>query len=99
MDAADGQRLPARPIIGRIGLDFCRSKPHARSTRRSRSAPSGGTGAGVNDGRHAHGAAAGGASGAAVAPAGGAAQAARRRIRTKSGVWRSDDGGKTVAVS
>jgi photosystem II stability/assembly factor-like uncharacterized protein len=83
-----GSGLPTTPIIGRIGLNFSRSKPTTIYAQLE-VGPSGGTGAGVNDdgtlvppgGRGGGG---GGRGGEAPAP-----------DPTKSGVWRSDDGGKS----
>jgi hypothetical protein len=43
-----GSGLPTNPIIGRIGLDICRSKPNVILAQ-IEVGPSGGTGAGVND--------------------------------------------------
>jgi photosystem II stability/assembly factor-like uncharacterized protein len=89
-----GNGLPANPIIGRIGLDIARSKPSTIYASIEVGA-SGGTGAGVNadgtlvePGRGAagRGALAGTGRGQAAQPA---------PDPTKSGVWRSDDGGKT----
>jgi photosystem II stability/assembly factor-like uncharacterized protein len=83
-----GHGLPSHPIIGRIGLDIARSKPSTIYAS-IEVGPSGGTGAGVND------------DGALVQPGqrggggGGRGQAPAPPDPTKSGVWRSDDGGKT----
>ena len=82
--------LPDNPIIGRIGLDMARSKPGVVYASIEVGA-SGGTGAGVN------------ADGTLVVPGqrGAGAGAGRGRGETpapdptKSGIWRSDDGGKT----
>ena len=84
--------LPNNSIIGRIGLDVARSKPSTIYAS-IEVGPSGGTGAGVND------------DGTLVAPGqrggggggfgGGRGQAPPPPDPTKSGVWRSDDGGKT----
>ena len=85
-----GNGLPTNPIIGRIGLDVARSKPSTIYASIEVGA-SGGTGAGVNDdgtlvepgaGRGGGG---GGGRGAAPPPP----------DPTKSGIWRSDDSGKT----
>jgi len=84
-----GNGLPSSPIIGRIGLDIARSKPSTIYAS-IEVGPSGGTGAGVND------------DGTLVPPGqrgagggGGRGQAPPPPDPTKSGVWRSDDGGKT----
>ena len=83
--------LPNNPIIGRIGLDMARSKPGVIYASIEVGA-SGGTGAGVND------------DGTLVVPgqrgAGGGGGGRGRGQEpapdpTKSGVWRSDDAGKT----
>ena len=90
-----GNGLPANPIIGRIGLAFSRSKPNIIYAQLE-VGPSGGTGAGVNDdgslvapGQGRGGGGGGGGFG------GGRGQAPPPPDPTKSGVWRSDDGGKT----
>jgi len=86
--------LPTNPIIGRIGLNISRSKPTVVYAQLE-VGPSGGTGAGVNEdgtlvppggrgGRGGGGAAGGGRGGAPAPP-----------DPTRSGVWRSDDGGKS----
>ncbi len=84
-----GNGLPSNPIIGRIGLDISRSKPSTIYAS-IEVGPSGGTGAGVND------------DGTLVPPGqrgagggGGRGQAPLPPDPTKSGVWRSDDGGRT----
>ena len=91
-----GNGLPANPIIGRIGLDISRSRPSTIYASIEVGA-SGGTGAGVND------------DGTLVQPGQGRAGAGRGAAGgagrgqgtppppdpTKSGVWRSDDSGKT----
>ena len=83
--------LPDNPIIGRIGLDIARSKPSTIYAS-IEVGPSGGTGAGVND------------DGTLVPPGqrgggGGGFGAGRGQAPPpdpkKSGVWRSDDSGKT----
>jgi photosystem II stability/assembly factor-like uncharacterized protein len=85
-----GNGLPTNPIIGRIGLDVARSKPGTIYAS-IEVGPSGGTGAGVND------------DGTLVDPAtatgrggggGGRGQQAPPDPN-KSGIWRSDDAGKT----
>ena len=82
--------LPTNPMIGRIGLDIARSKPSTIYAS-IEVGPSGGTGAGVNDdgtlvppGQRGGGGGLGGGRGPAPPPDPG-----------KSGVWRSDDGGKS----
>ncbi len=82
--------LPDNPIIGRIGLDIARSKPSTIYAS-IEVGPSGGTGAGVNDdgtlvppGQRGGGGGFGGGRGPAPPP-----------DPKKSGVWRSDDSGKT----
>jgi len=86
-----GNGLPGNPIIGRIGLDVARSKPSTIYAS-IEVGPSGGTGAGVNDdgtlvdpnaGRGGGGG--GGGRGGQPPPP----------DPNKSGIWRSDDSGKT----
>ena len=84
-----GGGLPSNPIIGRIGLDVCRTKPNVVYAQ-IEVGPSGGTGAGVND------------DGSLVQPGqrgggGGGGRGGQQPAPdpTKSGVWRSEDGGKT----
>jgi photosystem II stability/assembly factor-like uncharacterized protein len=91
-----GSGLPDNPMIGRIGIDIARSKPNTIYAS-FEVGPSGGTGAGVND------------DGTLVQPGqgrgagGGGGAGGRGNLTTpppppdpkKSGVWRSDDGGKT----
>jgi photosystem II stability/assembly factor-like uncharacterized protein len=83
-----GNGLPDNPMIGRIGLDIARSRPSTIYAS-IEVGPSGGTGAGVNS------------DGTLVPPGqggrggGGRGQAPPPPDPTKSGVWRSDDGGKT----
>ena len=88
-----GNGLPANPLLGRIGLNYSRSKPTVIYAQLE-IGPSGGTGAGVNDdgtlvqpgqGRGGGGGAGGGRGGQPPPPP----------DPTKSGVWRSDDGGKS----
>jgi photosystem II stability/assembly factor-like uncharacterized protein len=80
--------LPTNPIIGRIGLDLARSKPQTIYAS-IEVGPTGGTGAGVND------------DGTLQAPGQGAFGGRGRGgpppppDPNKSGIWRSDDGGKT----
>src|SRR3954469_22285932 len=85
--------LPTNPIIGRIGLDIARSKPSTIYAS-IEVGPSGGTGAGVNDdgtlvppGERGGGGGGGGF--------GGGRGPAPPPDPNKSGVWRSDDGGKS----
>ena len=85
-----GSGLPPTPVIGRIGLNISRSKPTTIYAQLE-VGPSGGTGAGVNDdgtlvppGGRGGGGGGGGRGGEAPPP-----------DPTKSGVWRSDDGGKS----
>jgi photosystem II stability/assembly factor-like uncharacterized protein len=85
-----GNGLPTNPIIGRIGLDVARSKPSTIYAS-IEVGPSGGTGAGVND------------DGTLVDPGAGRGGGGGGRGATpppppdptKSGIWRSDDSGKT----
>jgi photosystem II stability/assembly factor-like uncharacterized protein len=82
-----GNGLPDNPIIGRIGIDIARSKPSTIYAS-FEVGPSGGTGAGVND------------DGTLVPPGqrgggGGRGQAPPPPDPAKSGIWRSDDGGRT----
>jgi len=90
-----GNGLPDNPMIGRIGLDISRSKPNTIYAS-FEVGPSGGTGAGVND------------DGTLIPPGGrggnaeGGGRGAGRGNEPPpppnpkvSGVWRSDDGGKT----
>jgi photosystem II stability/assembly factor-like uncharacterized protein len=81
-----GNGLPANPIIGRIGLDIARSRPSTIYAT-IEVGPSGGTGAGVN------------ADGTLMAPGqrggGGRGQSLPPPDPNKSGIWRSDDSGRT----
>jgi photosystem II stability/assembly factor-like uncharacterized protein len=82
-----GNGLPDNPIIGRIGLDVARSRPQTIYAS-IEVGPSGGTGAGVND------------DGSLVPPGQGRGGGGRGGQPPppdpkKSGIWRSDDGGKT----
>jgi photosystem II stability/assembly factor-like uncharacterized protein len=86
-----GNGLPVNPIIGRIGLDVARSKPSTIYASIEVGA-SGGTGAGVNDDGtlvdpNAQGRGGGGGGGRGAPPP--------PPDPTKSGIWRSDDSGKT----
>jgi len=89
-----GNGLPENPILGRIGLDICRSKPNVVYAQ-IEVGPSGGTGAGVNaDGSLVQPGQRGGGGAAAAAAGGGRGEQAAPDPK-RSGVWRSDDGGKT----
>jgi photosystem II stability/assembly factor-like uncharacterized protein len=86
-----GNGLPDNPLIGRIGLDIARSKPSTIYAS-IEVGPSGGTGAGVNE------------DGTLVPPGqgrGGGGGGGRGQTPPpppnpkKSGIWRSDDSGKT----
>ncbi|CAN5703121.1 hypothetical protein BH24ACI5_BH24ACI5_17340 [soil metagenome] len=84
-----GNGLPTNPIIGRMGIDIARSRPGTIYATIEVGA-SGGTGAGVN------------ADGSLVVPGqgrGGGGGAGRGQQAppdpNRSGVWRSDDSGKT----
>lgn len=83
-----GNGLPTNPIIGRIGLDLARSRPQTIYAT-IEVGPSGGTGANVND------------DGTLVEPGqgrgggGGRGTAPPPPDPTKSGIWRSDDAGKS----
>jgi photosystem II stability/assembly factor-like uncharacterized protein len=83
-----GNGLPNNPIIGRIGLDVARSKPSTIYAS-IEVGPSGGTGAGVNDDgtlvQPGQGRGGGGGRGGPPPPL----------DPNKSGIWRSDDAGKT----
>jgi photosystem II stability/assembly factor-like uncharacterized protein len=95
-----GAGLPTNPIIGRIGLNYSRSNPNIVYAQIEVGA-SGGTGAGVNDdgslvppgGRGGRG----GEGTGEAAPAGGGGRGGQERPPdpNSSGVWRSEDGGKT----
>ena len=81
-----GNGLPDNPIIGRIGMDISRSNPDVIMAS-IEVGPSGGTGAGVNDDgslRQPGQGRGGGGRGRGEAP---------KPDPTKSGIWRSDDGG------
>jgi photosystem II stability/assembly factor-like uncharacterized protein len=87
-----GNGLPGNPIIGRIGLDVARSKPGTIYAS-IEVGPSGGTGAGVNDdGTLVDPATAGRAGGGGGGGRGGQQPPPDPN---KSGIWRSDDAGKT----
>jgi photosystem II stability/assembly factor-like uncharacterized protein len=86
-----GNGLPSNPIIGRIGLDVARSRPQTIYAS-IEVGPSGGTGAGVNDDGTLvePGAGRGGGGGG-----GRGNQPPPPPDPNKSGIWRSDDAGKT----
>ena len=110
-----GNGLPTDPIIGRIGLDLCRSKPNVIYAQIEVGA-SGGTGAGVQaSGLPTDPAAAAAFGGQRAAAAGQPAQAGQRAAAAgqqapaaaqppaapdpkRSGLWRSDDKGKTWRI-
>jgi photosystem II stability/assembly factor-like uncharacterized protein len=83
-----GNGLPDHPIVGRIGIDIARSRPKTIYAS-FEVGPSGGTGAGVND------------DGTLVPPgqrgAGGRGNQdpPQPPDPKKSGIWRSDDGGRS----
>jgi photosystem II stability/assembly factor-like uncharacterized protein len=85
-----GNGLPDNPMIGRIGIDIARSKPSTIYAS-IEVGPSGGTGAGVNDDGTLQppGQRGGGGGG------GRGNQPPPPPDPKKSGVWRSDDAGKT----
>jgi photosystem II stability/assembly factor-like uncharacterized protein len=86
-----GNGLPGNPVIGRIGLDIARSRPQTIYAS-IEVGPSGGTGAGVNDDGTLADPSAGGRGGGG---GGGRGQATPPPDPNKSGIWRTDDGGKT----
>ena len=110
-----GNGLPIDPIIGRIGLDLCRSKPNVIYAQIEVGA-SGGTGAGVQasglptdpTAPPQRGEAAGAAAGQRAAAVGQPVQAGQPAAAAgqppappdpkRSGVWRSDDKGKTWRI-
>jgi photosystem II stability/assembly factor-like uncharacterized protein len=83
-----GSGLPDNPIIGRIGLDIARSHP-ATIYASIEVGPSGGTGAGVNEDGTLMPPGQRGAGG------GGRGQPVPPPDPAKSGIWRSDDSGRT----
>jgi photosystem II stability/assembly factor-like uncharacterized protein len=85
-----GNGLPDLPIIGRIGLDVSRSRP-ATIYAQIEVGASGGTGAGVTDAGLPQAPGAGGFGGGGF----GQQQPAGPPDPKRSGVWRSDDKGKT----
>ena len=91
-----GNGLPLNPLLGRIGLNYSRSKPTVIYAQLE-VGPSGGTGAGVNeDGSLVQpGQGRGGGGGGAGAGGGRGGQEAPKPDPNRSGVWRSDDGGKS----
>jgi photosystem II stability/assembly factor-like uncharacterized protein len=90
-----GNGLPANPIIGRIGVDIARSKPSTIYAS-IEVGPSGGTGAGVNeDGTLVEPGQRGAGAGRGAAGGGRGQTPPPPPDPTKSGIWRSDDGGKT----
>src|SRR3954470_6131723 len=90
-----GNGLPGNPIIGRIGLDLARSKPSTIYASIEVGA-SGGTGAGVNDdGTLVDPNAQGRGGGGGGFGGGGRGQAPPPPDPNKSGIWRSDDSGKS----
>ena len=99
-----GNGLPTDPIMGRIGLNFSRSNPRVIYAQIEVGA-SGGTGAGVNadgslvqpgQGRGGGGGGGGGRGGGRGG--GGADEPPAPPDPKRSGVWRSDDGGKTWQI-
>jgi photosystem II stability/assembly factor-like uncharacterized protein len=90
-----GNGLPENPIIGRIGVDLARSKPGTVYAS-IEVGPSGGTGAGVNDdgSLQAPGQGRGGFGGGRGDPTAPPPPPDPK----KSGIWRSDDGGRTWKV-
>ena len=80
--------LPANPIIGRIGIDISRSHPQTLYAS-IEVGPSGGTGAGVNDDGTLQ------APGQGRGGGGGRGETPPPPDPNKSGIWRSDDAGKT----
>lgn len=91
----EGNGLPVNPIIGRIGIDICRTKPNVVYAQIEVGA-SGGTGAGVSAAGGPAQAGGRGAGGGAAAGAGrGGAGEPQAPDPDRSGVWRSDDRGRT----
>ncbi len=90
-----GNGLPENPIIGRIGLNISRSNPRILYAQIEVGA-SGGTGAGINeDGSYAQPGQRGAQPGAGLPGGGRGQQAPPPPDPKRSGVWRSDDGGKS----
>jgi photosystem II stability/assembly factor-like uncharacterized protein len=83
-----GNGLPENPVLGRIGLDICRTRPNVILAQ-IEVGPSGGTGAGVNEDGSlqppGQGRGGGGRGGQPPPPP----------DPKRSGVWRSDDGGRS----
>jgi photosystem II stability/assembly factor-like uncharacterized protein len=94
-----GAGWPANPIIGRIGIDICRAKPNVVFAQ-IEVGPSGGTGAGVNaDGSLVQPGQRGGGPGAGGRGRGGEQEGPPPPPNPdRSGVWRSDDGGKSWTI-
>lgn len=86
-----GNGLPDNPIIGRIGLDVFRAKPNVIYAQ-IEVGPSGGTGAGVNDDGSLVQPGAGRGGGGRFGGGRGQEQPPDPK---RSGIWRSDDAGKT----
>ena len=92
-----GSGLPTDPIVGRIGLNYSRSKPNIIYAQ-IEVGPSGGTGAGVNaDGSLRQPGQRGGGGGRGGGR-GGQQEEQPPPDPTDSGVWRSDDGGRTWQI-
>ncbi|HEX6465129.1 MAG TPA: hypothetical protein VFZ98_11765 [Vicinamibacterales bacterium] len=90
-----GNGLPANPIIGRIGIDIARSHPQTLYAS-IEVGPSGGTGANVNDDGSLVDPSTAGRGGGGFGGGGGRGRGqAQPPDPNKSGVWRTDDGGKT----
>jgi photosystem II stability/assembly factor-like uncharacterized protein len=90
-----GNGLPTNPIIGRIGLDVARSHPQTIYASIEVGA-SGGTGAGVNDdGTLVDPNAGRGGGGGGFGGGGGRGNQPPPPDPNKSGIWRTDDAGKT----
>src|SRR5258708_3449069 len=87
-----GNGLPANPLIGRIGLDVARSHPQTIYAS-IEVGPSGGTGANVNDDGTLIDP--GTAQGRGGFGSGGRGATPPPPNPNKSGIWRSDDAGKT----
>jgi photosystem II stability/assembly factor-like uncharacterized protein len=91
-----GNGLPDNPMIGRIGIDIARSKPSTIYAS-FEVGPSGGTGAGVNDDGSLQQPGQGRGGGAGPGTPNPNAPPPPPDPK-KSGVWRSDDGGKTWRI-
>jgi photosystem II stability/assembly factor-like uncharacterized protein len=96
-----GSGLPTDPIIGRIGLDICRAKPNVIYAQIEVGA-SGGTGAGVQANGLPTDPNAPSQRGARAGAAGQRGEAGAKPPPppnpTESGVWRSDDKGRTWRI-